>query len=315
MSGAEQQVLRTQLTTEAATAGVDVAVQPAGLHRRAKRLVVMDVDSTLIQGEVIEMLAVHAGCEPEVAEITRAAMRGEIDFAESLRRRVRLLAGLDAVRSRSGRRRRGAHPGCPDPHPHPEATGLPVRHRQRRLRRRHRPARAELELDFSLANTLEVRRRTSHRRGRRADRRPCGQGARAARLRRAAPGVPLAQTVAIGDGANDLDMLETAGLGIAFNAKPMVREAADTAVNVPYLDTHPVPARHQPRRRSSRRRRLSPRSHPRGDHDDDRPGAPCPGPTCPQADAELASTAKVEVFSDRRHTGQRRDAAPRGPGL
>ena len=78
VSGADQQVLRTRLAAEAADAGIDVAVQPAGLHRRAKRLVVMDVDSTLIQGEVIEMLAKHAGCEPEVAAITRAAMtRGD----------------------------------------------------------------------------------------------------------------------------------------------------------------------------------------------------------------------------------------------
>src|SRR4029079_17280916 len=88
--------LRGELAAEAVAGRFDVAVQPAGLHRRAKRLVVMDVDSTLIQGEVIEMLASHAGCEPEVTEITEAAMRGEFDFEESLRRRVRLLAGLNA---------------------------------------------------------------------------------------------------------------------------------------------------------------------------------------------------------------------------
>lgn len=236
VSGAEQQVLRSQLTTEAATAGVDVAVQPAGLHRRAKRLVVMDVDSTLIQGEVIEMLAAHAGCEQEVAEITRAAMRGEIDFAESLRRRVRLMAGLDAgalqqvaddVELTPGARtlirtlkRLGYQCGI-------VSGGFDVV----TDRLAH-----ELELDFSLANTLQVRdgRLTGEVVDPIVDR---AAKAHALRFFARSSGVPLAQTVAIGDGANDLDMLETAGLGIAFNAKPMVRRAADTAVNVPYLDS------------------------------------------------------------------------------
>src|SRR4029453_11058534 len=90
-------LLRTRLALTASSVGVDVAVQRAGLHRRAKRLVVMDVDSTLIQDEVIELFAAHAGCEEEVAEVTAAAMRGELDFAESLRARVALLAGLDAT--------------------------------------------------------------------------------------------------------------------------------------------------------------------------------------------------------------------------
>ena len=85
------------LAAEAAIQGVDVAVQPANLMRRGMRLIVLDVDSTLIQGEVIEMLAAHAGHEPEVAAITEQAMRGEIDFEEALRSRVRLLAGLDAA--------------------------------------------------------------------------------------------------------------------------------------------------------------------------------------------------------------------------
>src|SRR5918993_1682035 len=96
VSGAEPASLRNRLAREAAVLAVDVAVQPASLLRHAVRLIVMDVDSTLIQGEVIEMVAAHAGCEDEVAAVTEAAMRGDIDFEESLRKRVRLLAGLDA---------------------------------------------------------------------------------------------------------------------------------------------------------------------------------------------------------------------------
>src|SRR3954471_21894337 len=96
VSGADTEVLRSVLAVEAARQSIDIAVQPATLLRRGTRLIVMDVDSTLIQGEVIEMLAAHAGCEPQVAELTEAAMRGEIDFEEALRARVALLAGVPA---------------------------------------------------------------------------------------------------------------------------------------------------------------------------------------------------------------------------
>ncbi len=236
VSGADQQVLRTRLAAEAADAGIDVAVQPAGLHRRAKRLVLMDVDSTLIQGEVIEMLAKHAGCEPEVAAVTKAAMTGQMDFAESLRRRVHLLAGLDVAALDVVADAVVLTPGA--------------RTLIRTLRRLGYQCgivsggfdfltdrlTSELGLDFAMANRLLVR-----------DGRLTGEviepvvdrAAKAQALRDFArtAGVPLAQTVAIGDGANDLDMLQTAGLGVAFNAKPVVQEAADTAVNVPYLDT------------------------------------------------------------------------------
>ncbi len=236
VSGAEHSLLRSRLSVEAASAGIDVAVQPAGLQRRAKRLVVMDVDSTLIQGEVIEMIAAHAGCEGEVAEITEAAMRGEIDFEESLRRRVRLLVGLDASALDTVAQEVVLTPG---------ARTL-IRTLQRLGYRcgivsggfdvvtDHLAE--QLDLDFTLANRLEVHegRLTGEVLDPVVDR---GAKARALREFAERSGVPLAQTVAIGDGANDLDMLETAGLGIAFNAKPVVQQHADTAVNVPYLDT------------------------------------------------------------------------------
>ncbi len=95
VSGADADGLRRDLVREAAVRGVDVAVSPSGLARRGRRLVVMDVDSTLIKDEVIELLARHAGREAEVAEVTAAAMAGDLDFAESLHQRVAALAGLD----------------------------------------------------------------------------------------------------------------------------------------------------------------------------------------------------------------------------
>jgi phosphoserine phosphatase len=236
VSGADPAMLRSALTRESAEQGVDVAVQPGGLHRRAMRLIVMDVDSTLIAGEVIDMLAARAGCAEQVAKVTAATMRGEADFAASLAERVALLAGLDAsVLDEVGRELRLA----------PGARTL-----IRTLRRLgYRCAIVsggftqitdrlvtELGLDYAAANTLELSggKLTGRLVGPVVDR-----AGKAAALRRFASeaGIPLSQTVAVGDGANDLDMIAAAGLGIAFNAKQVVRDAADASVSVPYLDT------------------------------------------------------------------------------
>jgi phosphoserine phosphatase len=235
VSGTDPDRLRVVLAEEAAVQAVDVAVQPANLLRHGMRLVVMDVDSTLVQGEVIEMLAAHAGCEAEVKAVTDQAMAGELDFEESLRARVALLAGLDvAVLDRV----------YDDLELAPGARTL-VRTLKRLGYRfaivsggftqvTDRLA-ADLGIDFAAAHELEVAegRLTGRIVGAVLDR-----AGKAAALRRFAAevGVSEAATVAIGDGANDLDMLSAAGLGIAFNAKPVVQRAADTAVNVPYLD-------------------------------------------------------------------------------
>ncbi|MFD0841003.1 phosphoserine phosphatase SerB [Williamsia serinedens] len=227
--------LRKGLAGVATRYGIDVAVERGGLARRAKRLIVFDVDSTLIQGEVIEMLAGKAGREAEVAAVTEAAMRGEIDFSESLHKRVEALAGLDAsvleevadsIEFTPGARttirtlrRLGYHCGV--------VSGgfLDV----------IEPLAHDLELDFVRANTLEIvdGKLTGRVLGDVVDR-----PGKAVALRAFADqvGVPLEQTVAVGDGANDIDMLTTAGLGIAFNAKPALQEVADAALSHPFLD-------------------------------------------------------------------------------
>jgi phosphoserine phosphatase len=236
VSGIDTETLRSTLAAEAARQAIDIAVQPANLQRRGMRLIVMDVDSTLVQGEVIEMLAEHAGYGNEVAEVTEAAMRGELDFEESLRERVKLLKGVDASAFDAVYDAIVLAPGA--------RTLVRI---LRRLGYRFalvsggfsqitdRLA-ADLGIHFARANDLEVvdGKLTGEILGDVVDR--AGK-ARALREFAAELGLPEAAVIAIGDGANDLDMLNAAGLGIAYNAKPVVRDAADTAVNVPYLDT------------------------------------------------------------------------------
>lgn len=236
VSGFETERLRSLLATEASRQGLDIAVQPASLVRRGMRLIVMDVDSTLIQGEVIEMLAAHVGREDEVARITARAMAGELDFEQSLRTRVAVLEGLDA--------------GVLDEIYDSITFNPGVRTMVRTLHRlgyrfalvsggfsqiTDRLA-ADLGIHFSRANELEVvdGKLTGRIVGPVVDR-----AGKAEALRQFAEEVGVTEdaVIAIGDGANDLDMLNAAGLGIAYNAKAVVQESADTSVNVPYIDT------------------------------------------------------------------------------
>jgi phosphoserine phosphatase len=236
VSGAEPEALRVALAQVAADREVDVAVQRAGLYRRAMRLIVMDVDSTLVQGEVIDLLAERAGCAAEVAKVTESAMRGELDFAASLRERVALLAGLDAAALDSVRESLRLTPGARTLVRTLKRLGYKCGIVSGGFTAVIKPLADSLGIDYVAANILEV-----------ADGRLTGRvlepivdrdgKTEALRMFARAAGVPLSQTVAVGDGANDLGMIGAAGLGVAFNAKPVVRDAADTAVNVPYLDT------------------------------------------------------------------------------
>lgn len=227
--------LRGALAQLTSNLGVDIAIERAGLARRGKRLVCFDCDSTLITGEVIEMLAAHAGREAEVAEVTERAMRGELDFEESLRERVKALAGLDASVVQDVADAIELTPGA--------RTTLRTLNRMG-----YRTAvvsggfiqvledlAEELELDYVRANTLEIveGKLTGRVIGPVVDRE-----AKANFLAEFAAdsGLTMAQTVAVGDGANDIDMISAAGLGVAFNAKPALREIADTAVSHPFLD-------------------------------------------------------------------------------
>ena len=228
--------IKKSLAEVANTTSVDIGVQAGGLQRRAKKLVVLDVDSTLIQQEVIELLADHAGVRPKVKEITDRAMNGEIDFAQALQERVQLLSGLSEKIIDEVRAQIRLTPGA--------------RTLIRTLKKLHHkvgivsggftevitPIAQELGIDFIAANHLEIRdgKLTGKTKGDIIDR--AGK-ANALRKFAALADVDLADTVAIGDGANDLDMIALAGLGIAFNAKPLVRASADTSVNTPYLDS------------------------------------------------------------------------------
>jgi phosphoserine phosphatase len=236
VSGAEPGPLRAALAQVAAESGVDVAVQRGGLHRRAMRLIVMDVDSTLIQEEVIDLLAARAGCADEVAKITESAMRGELDFAASLRERTALLAGLDASVLDAVRASLRLTPGARTLIRTLKRLGYKCGIVSGGFTAVIEPLAASLGIDYVAANTLEVAdgKLTGRVLEPIIDRE--GKTAALSRFARTA-GVPLSQTVAVGDGANDLGMIAAAGLGIAFNAKPMVRDAADTALSVPYLDT------------------------------------------------------------------------------
>ena len=209
---------------------IDLAVEQGNGMRSAKRLVMLDMDSTLIVQEVIDLLAAKAGVAEEVSAITQKAMAGEMDFAQSLQARVSLLAGLNESMLSEVRGEitltQGAEKLIQTLHLKGHKVGVVSGGFIDVIE----PILKELKIDFYRANKLQILngKLTGKLEGEIID--------RAAKLKALVEfaqneGVHMSQTVAIGDGANDLDMIESAGLGVAFNAKPKVAAAAATTIS------------------------------------------------------------------------------------
>lgn len=236
ISGASQELLGATLVPVAAEQGVDIAVQPGGLPRFSRKLVQIDVDSTLITQEVIELLAAKAGVFDEVKAITDAAMRGELDFEQSLKARVALLKGLPESIITDVQSEITLTPGARTLIRTLARLGHTVAVVSGGFIDVIAPLINELGIKYFRANKLGIADGvlTGEIVGPVIDRAAKAQALREFAEREL---ITMAQTVAIGDGANDLDMIAAAGLGIAFNAKPAVKAAADSSITSPYLDS------------------------------------------------------------------------------
>jgi phosphoserine phosphatase len=214
--------------------GIDIAFQEDNIFRRNRRLIVFDMDSTLITSEVIDELAIEAGVGAEVAAITEQAMRGEIDFTGSLQKRVSLLEGVDEHVLETIARRLQLTEGAETLFHNLHNLGFKTAILSGFTYFGHY-LQKKLNIDYVYANTLEIieGKLTGKVLGQIVD------GKRKAELLELIAqkeNIRLEQTIAVGDGANDLPMLGKAGLGIAFRAKPIVRESAKQAISTLGLD-------------------------------------------------------------------------------
>ena len=225
-----------ELTTLSHREEFDFSIENEKIRRGAKRLVLLDVDSTLIQQEVIDLLAKRTPHQAEVSRITDQAMRGELDFDQALRARVSLLKGLPESVIADVRSEISLSPGAKTLVRTLHHLGHKVGIVSGGFIDVIAPLADDLNLDFVLANKLEINqgKLTGNVLGEIINRK---RKAQALRDFAKQEGVDITQTVAVGDGANDLDMIDLAGLGIAFNAKPVLRESADSSITNPYLDS------------------------------------------------------------------------------
>ena len=230
-----EEQFRAELLNITDSLGVDIAFQEDNIFRRTRRLVVFDMDSTLITSEVIDELAREAGSGELVAAVTEAAMRGEIDFTESLKKRVATLAGLEETVLQNVAKRLQLTEGAENLFNHLHRLGFKTAILSGGFTYFGQYLQKKLNIDYVFANELEIEngRMTGRVTG------PVVDGKRKAELLEEiarAENIRLEQTVAVGDGANDLPMLGKAGLGIAFRAKPIVRETARQAISTLGLD-------------------------------------------------------------------------------
>lgn len=229
------QSVRRELAQLSISQKIDICIEESTLDRSARRFVLLDMDSTLIQQEVIDLLAAKAGVQSEVAAITERAMAGELDFEASLKERVHALTGLSESAISEVAKEIRLSPGAEILINSLHKLGHFVGVVSGGFSNVIAPLLETLEVDFYRANTLEIvdGKLTGKVVGKIIDR-----AAKADALKEFAQqqGIPLAHTIAIGDGANDLDMVAAAGLGVAYNAKAALREKADTSISVPNLD-------------------------------------------------------------------------------